>query len=142
LKKIHRQAIVGCPAALLYTLVNQIENYPKWFDWCTSSKIISHSATEVTAELGVKLAGVSLSFITRNQLMPEHTIHLNLHSGPFKSLTGAWHFEALGRSGCRVSLQLNIDFAGSLVNAALAAAVGKWADRMVDDFIQVAKRHV
>jgi ribosome-associated toxin RatA of RatAB toxin-antitoxin module len=142
MKKIHRQAIVGCPAPLLYALVNQIENYPKWFDWCTSSKLISHTHADMTAELGVKLAGISLSFTTHNALEPEHAIHMNLQSGPFKSLKGAWHFEALGQSGCRVSLTLNIDFAGSLVNAALAAAIGKWADRMVDDFIHVAKKHV
>jgi ribosome-associated toxin RatA of RatAB toxin-antitoxin module len=142
MRKIHRQAIVGCPSGLLYGLVNQIENYPKWFDWCTSSQIISHDKDVMTAELGVKLAGISLSFTTHNQLVPEQAIHMNLKSGPFKSLTGAWHFEALGLSGCRVSLTLNIDFAGSLVNAALAAAIGKWADRMVDDFIQVAKKHV
>jgi ribosome-associated toxin RatA of RatAB toxin-antitoxin module len=141
-KQIRRQAIVGCPAALLYALVNKIECYPQWFDWCTSSRVLSHSADEIVAELGVKLAGIGLSFSTRNRLEPESAIHLHLQSGPFRSLQGAWQFEPLGLSGCRVSLVLTIDFAGSVVNAAIAAAVGTWADRMVDDFIQVAKKHV
>ena len=142
MKQINRQAIVGCPATLLYALVNKIEAYPEWFDWCTSAKILSASEHNVTAELGVKLAGVGLKFVTRNTLNPSKSIALQLESGPFRALNGAWHFEALGLTGCRVSLQLNIDLAGSMFNSAVAAAVSVWADRMVDDFIQVAKRHV
>ena len=142
MKQINRQAIVGCPASLLYALVNKIESYPEWFDWCTSAKLLSASEHSVTAELGVKLAGVGLKFVTRNSLNPPKSILLHLESGPFRALNGAWHFEALGQTGCRVSLQLNIDLAGSMINSAVAAAVAVWADRMVDDFIQVAKRHV
>lgn len=142
MKQINRQAIVGCPATLLYTLVNNVAAYPDWFEWCTSAKIISATEQSVTAELGVKLAGVGLKFVTCNSLNPPKSIELKLESGPFRALHGAWHFEALGQTGCRVSLQLNIDLAGSMINSALAAAVSVWADRMVDDFIQVAKRHV
>ncbi len=142
MKQIKRQAIIGCPAALMYSLVNNIEAYPGWFEWCTTAKLISAADAEMTAELGVKIAGISLNFITNNQLEPDRAIHLNLQSGPFRSLKGAWHFDALGTSGCRVTLVLNIDFAGSVVNSAVAAAVGVWADRMVDDFIKVAKKHV
>lgn len=142
MKQINRQAIVGCPASLLYALVNKIESYPEWFDWCTGAKILESSEQSVTAELSVKLAGVSIKFVTRNSLSPPKAIALKLESGPLRALHGAWHFEALGQTGCRVSLQLNIDLAGSMVNSAVAAAVSVWADRMVDDFIQVAKRHV
>ncbi len=142
MKQIKRQAIVGCPASLMYSLVNNIEAYPRWFDWCTAAKVLRVTDTEMTAELSVKLAGVSLAFTTVNQLEPDRAIRLNLQSGPFRSLKGAWQFDALGLSGCRVTLALTIDFAGSVVNSAVAAAVGVWADRMVDDFIQVAKNHV
>jgi ribosome-associated toxin RatA of RatAB toxin-antitoxin module len=142
MKQIKRQAIVGCPAALLYRLVNDIESYPRWFDWCTSAQVFSASPSEMTAELGVKLAGVQLSFATHNQLEADRAIHMQLKSGPIRALNGAWHFEALGLTGCRVTLALNIDLAGALVNSAVAKAVSVWADRMVDDFIQVAKAHV
>ena len=142
MKQIKRQAILGCPAALMYSLVNNIEAYPSWFDWCTSAKLISASDDEMTAELGVKIAGIGLNFVTNNKLEPNRIIHLNLQSGPFRSLKGAWQFDALGSSGCRVTLVLNIDFAGSVLNSAVAAAVAVWADRMVDDFIKVAKKYV
>jgi ribosome-associated toxin RatA of RatAB toxin-antitoxin module len=141
-KQIKRQAIVGCPAALLYALVNSIESYPRWFEWCSSARLLSATESEMTAELGIKLAGISLQFATQNRLEPDRAIHLQLKSGPFQALTGAWQFEALGLSGCRVTLTLDLDFSASLVNSAVAAAAGLWADRLVDDFIRVAKNHV
>jgi ribosome-associated toxin RatA of RatAB toxin-antitoxin module len=139
-KEVSRQAIVGCPAALLYTLVNRIENYPKWFAWCTAAKVIEQDPSRMLATLSVKLAGIDLSFTTENKLVPEREIHLALRDGPFKQLGGVWRFEPLGQIGCKVQLRLQFDLGSGMLASALSPAISAWADKMVDDFVLVAKK--
>jgi len=146
--QLERQAIVGCPPALMFTLVNHIQAYSRWFGWCEDARVLQTSIDEsgkrvIDAELSVRLAGVSLKFSTRNVVSPDHSIELSLLDGPFDTFNGAWHFEPLGISGCRVRLSLAFSMKqGSVVASAAKLAVGALADRLVDDFIKVAKKEM
>jgi ribosome-associated toxin RatA of RatAB toxin-antitoxin module len=60
--------------------------------------------------------------------------------GPFRSLEGEWQFVALGDEGCKVSFTLDFDYAGRFTAPALRLGFQNLADRMVDDFCQIARR--
>jgi ribosome-associated toxin RatA of RatAB toxin-antitoxin module len=139
-KEVSRTAIVGCPAALLYTLVNQIDRYPKWFAWCKSSAIIEQNADRMLGQMTVSFAGIEVAFSTENKLIADRQIDMQLKDGPFKTLQGTWQFSALGQSGCRVSLTLAFDLGSSVLSSVLSPAVSAWADKMVDDFVRVARQ--
>jgi ribosome-associated toxin RatA of RatAB toxin-antitoxin module len=137
---IHRSALVARPPAALYALVNDVAAYPVRFDWCTGSEVIEQAEHRMLARLDVRVAGMPVSFTTRNTLTPVERIDLALAEGPFQRFSGTWTFDALGDAGCRVGLRLQFEMAGKLLGSALALGFTGLADRLVDDFCRVARR--
>ena len=74
------------------------------------------------------------SFTTRNSLVEGEKLSVALLEGPFQRLAGEWRFEALNETACKVILQLNFDFSGSLLSAAFRRGFATVADRLVGDF--------
>jgi ribosome-associated toxin RatA of RatAB toxin-antitoxin module len=122
----------------MYALVNDIEAYPSHFAWCSAASVLERSAGELVARLDLRLGALSTSFTTRNRLVPDESIALDLVEGPFRALRGQWRFRALGDSGCKVSLDLDFEPAGKLMGTALAAGFQSLADRLVGEFVRVA----
>lgn len=139
--RIQRSALVPQTPERMYALVSDVERYPEWFDWCSDGRVLSRDGDALTAELGVQVAGIRLSFATRNRGTPPSRIDLALASGPFRQLEGHWRFDALGDAGCRVSLDLGFEIGSQWVGGALAMGFRRIVDRMVEDFCQVARRH-
>lgn len=137
--QIRRSALVAQPAARLYELVADVERYPQRFRWCTGAVVQVLDATTVVARLDLRFAGLQATFATRNLHQPGARIDLTLVEGPFRSLQGAWTFDALGEAGCRIGLFLDFEFAGRFVGGALASGFQGLADRMVDEFVRVAR---
>ena len=136
--QVHRSALVPRPAALLYALVNDVEAYPKRFAWCRGASVLERGTDELVVRLDLRLGAVGASFTTRNRLVPNESIALDLVEGPFRALRGQWHFRALGDDGCKVSLDLDFEPAGKLVGTALAAGFQALADRLVGEFVRIA----
>ncbi len=136
---IQRSALVAQPPTTLYALVNDVAAYPRRFDWCTGSAVLEQTDADMLARLDVRIAGVAVSFTTRNMLTPDSRIELALADGPFQRFSGVWTFDALGHTGCRVGLRLEFEMAGKLLGSALALGFTGFADRLVDDFCRVAR---
>lgn len=124
----------------MFALVHGVADYPKLFDWCDDARILARTDDSVSARLDVRLGGVAASFTTCNTFREPHSIALALVEGPFRDLTGEWRFIELGSAACRVELDLDFDFAGSLVGSALAIGFRRFADRLVDDFVRAARQ--
>lgn len=137
--QIRRSALVAQPAARLYELVADVERYPQRFKWCTGAAVQRVDDATVVARLDLRFAGMTASFATRNAHVPGARIDLTLVEGPFRSLQGAWTFDPLGEGGCRIGLFLDFEFAGRFVGGALASGFQGLADRMVDEFVRVAR---
>lgn len=136
---VHRSALVPLPASTLYALVNDVGDYHRWFNWCDDSEVISADATSMHARLDLRIGLVQTSFATKNRLWHNERIELALVDGPLDSLNGAWSFKALGSAGCRVGLDLEFEFAGRLLNHAFRRGFEHLANRLVDDFVRLAK---
>jgi ribosome-associated toxin RatA of RatAB toxin-antitoxin module len=138
--QIRRNAIVRQSAQRMFDLVNDVESYPRRFSWCSGAQVVSREPAALVAKLDLRVAGMTLDFTTRNTLDPPHRISMQLAAGPFRELRGAWEFAALGEDGCKVSLALDFDYAGSFMAPVMRAGFEKLADRMVDEFCREALR--
>ena len=122
----------------MFHLVNEVEDYPRWFGWCDSAQVLERREDSMVARLDLKIAGLRTSFTTRNRWLEPTRLDLKLVDGPFRTLDGHWTFHALDEEACKVSLNLDFDVAGSLVGNALALGFQGLADRLVDDFCRIA----
>lgn len=121
-KHIERSALVSYSAEQMYALVNDVENYPWFMDGCVGAEVLERGDDFVKARLDLKKAGLSKSFVTRNQLVPHERIEMKLVEGPFKILEGVWQFKPLTEAASRVSLSLTFEFESRL----LALAADPW----------------
>jgi ribosome-associated toxin RatA of RatAB toxin-antitoxin module len=139
LSKISRSVLIARPVSRVFDLINEVEAYPRLFDWCRDARILERDDDTLTARLDLQYGGFNSAFTTRNRVVRPQLIELQLVEGPFSELRGSWSFTALGDSGCRVQLDLDFDFAGRWVGSALAMGFQGLADRMVDDFSRAAR---
>lgn len=132
---IQKSVIVSYTPKQMFDLVNAIEDYPKFLQWCESSKILSQNQDEVTATLHLTAAGFKKSFTTRNLLRTNKMIEIQLVDGPFKHLEGFWRFEALedGKQ-CKVQLDLKFEFLNHVFSMLIGPVFQQIANTLVDAF--------
>lgn len=137
---IRRSAIVPYSPQQMFDLVNDVESYPKRFDWCAAAQVRDCERDELTARLQLRLAGMTQTFTTRNALVPGERIAMSLVDGPFRSLSGEWTFTALGDHGCKIAFNLDFEYANRMLAPLVRAGFQKLADRMVGEFSAEAAR--
>ncbi|MDQ6646533.1 MAG: type II toxin-antitoxin system RatA family toxin [Pseudomonadota bacterium] len=138
--EIRRSALVKYSPTQMFELVNEVEAYPRRFQWCTGAEVLQRQEHELVARLDLKFAGFRQSFTTRNIVDPPRRLKMDLVDGPFRTLEGVWDFMALGDEGCKISFALDFDYAGKLGGAAMKLGFQGLAGRMVDDFCREAER--
>ncbi|RNM05252.1 type II toxin-antitoxin system RatA family toxin [Dickeya undicola] len=137
--KISRSALVPFSAEQMYKLVNDVSSYPAFLPGCTGSRVLSSSEREMTAAVDVSKAGISKTFTTRNTLIDNQSILMQLVDGPFRQLTGDWRFTPLSDDACKVELNLDFEFKNVLIEMAFGRIFKELANNMVQAFTQRAK---
>lgn len=137
--QIERTSLVPYSCQQMFDLVNDIPAYPEFVPGCSGARILDQAEQRIDAELQISKAGIQQRFATRNQLHEPHRIDLQLLSGPFKSLQGAWHFEALDDSSCKVILRLDFEFSSRMLQFAFGKVFDEVNRRMVDSFAKRAR---
>ncbi|MCV9878623.1 type II toxin-antitoxin system RatA family toxin [Brenneria izbisi] len=137
--KISRSALVPFSAEQMYQLVNDVASYPAFLPGCTGSRILSSTPDEMTAAVDVAKAGISKTFTTRNTLTNNQNINMQLVDGPFRQLSGDWHFTPLSADACKVELHLDFEFTNALIELAFGKIFKELAGSMVQAFTQRAK---
>jgi len=137
--QIRRSAIVRHTPAQMFDLVNDVEAYPRRFTWCAGARVLEREGDAITARLELRIGGLTQAFTTRNTLSPPQRIAIELVEGPFRHLSGAWEFAALGTDGCKVTLALDFEYSGVMAPL-MRIGFQKLADRMVDEFCTEAAR--
>lgn len=137
--KIEKSALVPFSAKAMFELVNDVESYPEFLPWCRSARLLSHTKREICGELQIARAGITQTFSTHNLLFPFERIDLRLREGPFKRLDGTWRFDQLRSDACKVSLRMEFEFSGRLINVAFGKVFSQIADSQVDAFCKRAR---
>ncbi|HYD75610.1 type II toxin-antitoxin system RatA family toxin [Ramlibacter sp.] len=142
MKSVHRSVLIWYSAQEMFSLVTDVEQYPKFLPWCDRAQVLEEDPTGMKAEIGIAFAGIRQSFTTRNEHVPGRQVGMKLVEGPFSNLDGRWNFLPVGNEdtrACKVELDLNYGFQ----SGALAAVVGPVFDRiaanLVDAFVKRAE---
>ena len=137
---VERSALVPYSALQMFELVNNIESYPQFMNNCVDARVLRRGDGWLDARLELQKAGISQSFVTRNQLEPPTRMTMSLLEGPFSRLDGCWTFTDLDERGCQVHLKLEFD----MQNRWLSLAAGKFfetaASQQVDALCRRARQ--
>jgi ribosome-associated toxin RatA of RatAB toxin-antitoxin module len=135
---IQKSALVAFTARQMFELVDEIGEYPRFLPWCRASEVTERTDAAVEAKLDIAWSGMHKSFTTRNQLYPHERMQMSLVSGPFRQFEGDWRFIALGERGCKVTLDLQFELTGHLLDRLFQPIFHKIADSLVDAFCKRA----
>lgn len=135
---VEKSALVHHTPMQMYELVANVDDYQNFLPWCSESRLLSESASEICGEIEVSRVGIKQKFSTCNQIVPGESMSLKLKDGPFKKLEGLWVFSALGEEACKVQLQLDFEFSGKLINTAFGKVFSVIANDLVHAFCQRA----
>ena len=135
---VGRSAIVNHSAQEMFSLVSDVESYPRFLPWCDRASVSERGAGRTVATLRIKLGILREEFTTENLERAGERIDMKLVSGPFRSLEGGWRFTPLSERACKVELSLRYEFASGLLQKAVGAAFDEIANSLVDAFARQA----
>jgi ribosome-associated toxin RatA of RatAB toxin-antitoxin module len=135
---IHQAEFVTYSPTQMFDLVADVGAYPAFVPWCQAASQIATGENRVRATLKVAKGKIGYTFSTENVLTPGARIEMRLANGPFKRLHGTWRFEPMP-TGCRVTLDMEFEFANRIVAAALAPLFKAMTSQLVSSFRQRAQ---
>jgi ribosome-associated toxin RatA of RatAB toxin-antitoxin module len=137
--RIERSVLVPYSAERMFRLVEQVDDYPEFLPWCPASRARPLPDGSVEATIEIAYRGVRSRFTTRNVFDRPREIRMTLVDGPFRRLTGHWHFLELPQQACKVSLHLQYQFAGGFLGRLIAPVFESIAGSLIDAFAQRAE---
>ncbi len=135
---INKSALVAYTPAEMFALVSDIEAYPEFLPWCRAAKVLWREGDELKASIEMAKGSLQKSFTTHNREQRDKMIDVRLVEGPFKRLDGYWRFDALGERACKVSLDLEFEFATRMLDMMIGPVFSQIANTLVDSFQQRA----
>ena len=136
---IRRSALVPYSTMQMFALVNDIEAYPVFLPWCRGARITSSDPHQLTATIEVAKGPVAKRFSTRNTLIQDQRIDMQLLDGPFRKLQGVWSFSEDPSGLCHISFALDFEYSSTLIAVTLGPLFEHAADRLVQSFCRRAE---
>lgn len=134
-----KSALVPFSASQMFELVAKMEDYPKFLPWCVTAEALSREDDRICGRMEVARVGIHQTFTTCNRFVPGERMELALVDGPFRKLEGAWTFLPLRRDACKVTLELDFEFSGKLIDKAFGRVFNQIANTLVDAFCKRAE---
>lgn len=135
---VRKSRVVPFSCEQMYGLVDSVEHYAEFLPYCAQSIVHHRDEDEVQATLVIAAAGMNKSFTTRNRLQANKMIEIRLVDGPFSHLEGFWRFDD-EPEGCKITFDLEFEFAGRMFSMLLSPVFEQVTDKMVDAFCERAK---
>jgi ribosome-associated toxin RatA of RatAB toxin-antitoxin module len=140
MREVHRSALLPYTAAQMFALVTDVERYPEFLPWCTASEILAEEGDQVTVKLGLSSGFARASFTTRNRMVADRSVTMNLVDGPFDQLEGRWEFTPIRDAGTRADLHVRFSTHGLVGALALGPAFEGICNHLVDAFARRARQ--
>ncbi|QDC43971.1 type II toxin-antitoxin system RatA family toxin [Methylophilus medardicus] len=138
--QVEKTVLVMHSCAAMFQLVDAVEDYPTFLPWCGGSELIERSDQATQATIHIRYHGIQQHFTTRNHKQYPHHMNITLVDGPFKQLTGHWHFIELREDACKIEFKLEYVFANSLIERIIAPVFSHIANTFVDSFVKQADK--
>lgn len=136
---VHKSVLLAYSAEQMFALVDKIEDYPKFLPWCGGAEVREREDNRVVATLTINYHGIKQSFTTENINTPPTAMNMALIDGPFKHLTGTWHFRPLRVDACKVEFDLHYEFSSRVLEQIIGPVFSKIANSFVDSFCKRAE---
>ena len=143
MKNIHKSVLIWFSPEEMFRLVTDVNAYPQFLPWCDHARVLETTESGMTAEVGIKMAGIKQSFTTRNTHVTGREVQMALIDGPFSNLSGGWTFSPVGdgsQRACKVELKLHYGFSSAALSAVVGPVFDKIASSLVDAFIKRAEQ--
>jgi ribosome-associated toxin RatA of RatAB toxin-antitoxin module len=135
---VKKSVLVPHSAHAMSTLVDRVEDYPKFLPWCAGATVLESHPGGKTARLDVDYHGVRAHWTTANTNTPDERIVVTLKDGPFRHLHGEWRFKALAEKACTVEFDLTYEFSSFVLERVVGPVFGHIANSFIDAFVRRA----
>ena len=140
MESVEKTVLVAYSAEQMFSLVDHVEDYPKFLPWCGGARVAPLEDNAALATVYIDYHGLKQSFTTENRRSPPHQIDITLQDGPFKHLDGRWRFIPLSPSACKIEFSLHYEFSNKLLGKMFGPVFHYIATSFVDAFIQRAEK--
>ncbi|MBE1236868.1 type II toxin-antitoxin system RatA family toxin [Phaeovibrio sulfidiphilus] len=118
----------------LYSMVADIEAYPKFLPWCLGLRIRKRQDNVIWADMTVGFKMIRERFTSRVTLTPGERIDVAYTDGPFRYLVNHWIFEPDGRGNTIVDFHVDFEFRSALLGKIMGAFFHEAVRVMVTSF--------
>ena len=135
---VSQSVLVEFTPAQMFSLVDMVEDYPKFLPWCGGATLVYRDAGTTRATILINYHGIHRSFTTENVKHEPVTMRIRLVEGPFRKLDGSWRFSDLAGRGCKIEFRLHYEFAGRLLDRLISPVFDHIAGTLVEAFVKRA----
>ena len=126
--------LVPYAADLMYSVVADVEQYPKFLPWVVALRVLTWRQNGLTAEMAVGYGALRERYTSDVSLDPAaRTIDVVEIKGPFKCLENHWRFTPKDE-GCEVEFSVKFEFSNRLLHGVAGRAFEKVLLKMTDAF--------
>ncbi|HZQ39593.1 MAG TPA: type II toxin-antitoxin system RatA family toxin [Rhizomicrobium sp.] len=130
----HEKRVVPYSADLMYSIVADVEQYPKFLPWVVALRVLSRRTDGLTAEMAVGYGALRERYTSDVKLDPAaRTVDVVQTKGPFKCLENHWRFTP-GDGGCEVDFSILFELKSRLLHGVAGRAFEKVMLQMADAF--------
>ncbi len=136
--EVSQSVLVEFTPAQMFSLVDTVEDYPKFLPWCGGATLVHRDAGTTRATILINYRGIRRSFTTENVKREPVAMQIQLVEGPFRKLDGSWRFTDLAARGCKIEFRLHYEFAGWLLDRLISPVFDHIAGTLVEAFVKRA----
>ena len=137
---IKKNALVFHSREKMFTLVDQVEDYPNFLSWCGKAEVIERTEKLTKATILINYRNVKQSFTTENDKVFPVKMNINLIDGPFKILKGEWKFIRIEKNTCKIEFELQYEFSNYFLDKLISPVFNMIANTFIDNFIDKANK--
>ena len=138
MKRIYKEEEINVAMPIIFNLINNIEEYPKFLPWCKKTEVTKESENSQIGKIFISKSFINWSFSTKNIIDRNKSISLFLIDGPFDKLDGRWNFKEIDDNNTLVSLEINYKFKNSLIELSIEPIFTTIMNSILESFVDQA----
>ncbi len=138
MKRIYKEEEINVTMSIIFNLINNIEEYPKFLPWCKKTEVTKESENSQIGKIFISKSFINWSFSTKNIIVRNKSISLSLIDGPFDKLDGSWNFKEIDDNNTLVSLEINYKFKNSLIELSIEPIFTSIMNSILESFVDQA----
>lgn len=140
IQKINISSMLPYSVEKMYFLVNDVNSYYKFIPNCIGSRILEINSNYNIASIDIFKYGVKNTLTTKNILVNNKSINMNIINNKTLNLVGYWKFNKLNNSSSIVELNIEFELSSTLLEYIFNVFFEKNINSIVQAFNDRAKK--